>query len=346
MTRSVTHLQGKGSWMLFIVILFMLLAASTVITLAIGSAHISPSTITRIILSKFCCIERTWDPSMETIVFSVRMPRIISAVMVGGALGIAGCAMQGIFRNPMASPYVTGISSGAVFGASLIIALNLNRIWGTPAAFVFALSTSFLVYYLAMVKGKVPVGTLLLSGIAVSLFFSALITFTQYIAGERQLQEIMFWLMGGLWTGSWGKLAVIVPMIFIGGAGILCFGKDLNIMLSGEEQACSLGVDVDNVRKIILVMVSVVTTGAVAFFGTIGFVGLIIPHVMRFFTGPDHRVLLPASFLGGAIFLLCTDTLARTIIRPSELPVGIITAMIGVPFFIFLLRRRKKDLGF
>jgi len=254
--------------------------------------------------------------------------------------------MQGIFRNPMASPYVTGISSGAVFGASLIIALDLSRALMTPAAFIFALSTSFLVYYLAKVKGKVPVGTLLLSGIAVSLFFSALITFTQYIAGERQLQEMMFWLMGGLWTSNWGKMAVSVPLIILGGGGILCYGRDLNILLSGEEQACSLGVNVDNVRKIILIFVSIATTGAVAFFGIIGFVGLIIPHIMRIFAGPDHRVLLPASFLGGAIFLLWMDTLARTIIRPSELPVGIITAMVGVPFFIFLLRKRKKEIGF
>ena len=336
----------KSRWFMFMGILLAVLVVSMLLTLAVGSVAVSPSVILKIIFSKISDVDKSWDSCLETIVFNVRMPRILSAVIVGGALGIAGCAMQGIFRNPMASPYVTGISSGAGFGASLIIALDLSRTWMTPSAFVFALSTSFLVYYLAKVKGKVPVGTLLLSGISVSLFFSALITFSQYIAGERQLQEMMFWLMGGLWTSNWGKMAITVPLVFFGSIGILCFGRDLNILLSGEEQACSLGVDVDNVRKIILILVAIVTTGAVAFFGIIGFVGLIIPHIMRIFIGPDHRVLLPASFLGGAIFLLWTDTLARTIIRPSELPVGIITAMVGVPFFIFLLRKRKKELGF
>ncbi len=346
MNEKGTLSSKRGRWYAFLGLLLTVLMASMLLTLAVGSTVISPGVILKMIFSRIAEIDKTWDSCLETIIFSVRMPRILSAVIVGGALGIAGCAMQGIFRNPMASPYVTGISSGAVFGASLIIALNLSRAWMTPAAFIFALSTSFLVYYLAKVKGKVPVGTLLLSGIAVSLFFSALITFTQYIAGERQLQEMMFWLMGGLWTSNWEKMLVTVPLIILGGGGILCFGRDLNILLSGEEQACSLGVDVDNVRKIILILVSVVTTGAVAFFGIIGFVGLIIPHIMRIFIGPDHRVLLPASFLGGAIFLLWMDTLARTIIRPSELPVGIVTAMVGVPFFIFLLRKRKKELGF
>ncbi|HBC89795.1 MAG TPA: iron ABC transporter [Lentisphaeria bacterium] len=341
-----TAVSRTGGWYVFLGILLAVLLASMLLALAIGSTAIGPVLILKMISSEIAGIDKTWDSCLETIIFNVRMPRILLAVFVGGALGIAGCAMQGIFRNPMASPYVTGISSGAVFGASLIIALDLSRALMTPAAFIFALSTSFLVYYLAKVKGKVPVGTLLLSGIAVSLFFSALITFTQYIAGERQLQEMMFWLMGGLWTSNWGKMAVSVPLIILGGGGILCYGRDLNILLSGEEQACSLGVNVDNVRKIILIFVSIATTGAVAFFGIIGFVGLIIPHIMRIFAGPDHRVLLPASFLGGAIFLLWMDTLARTIIRPSELPVGIITAMVGVPFFIFLLRKRKKEIGF
>lgn len=336
----------KRKWFMFIGVLLGILAISMLVTLAIGAKTISPFLILKIIFAKIAGLDGTWDTYMESIIFDVRMPRILSSVLIGGALGIAGCAMQGIFRNPMASPYVTGISSGAVFGTSLIITLNWERIWMIPSAFAFALCTSFLVYYLAKIKGKITVGTLLLSGISVSLFFSALITFVQYIAGERQLQEIMFWLMGGLWTSNWSKMAITVPLISSGGIGIVCCSRDLNILLSGEEQARSLGVHVDSVRKTILILVSIVTTGAVAFFGIIGFVGLIIPHIMRIFIGPDHRVLLPASFLGGAIFLLWTDTLARTIIKPSELPVGIITALLGVPFFIFLLRKRKKEPGF
>ncbi|MCF6147874.1 MAG: iron chelate uptake ABC transporter family permease subunit [Candidatus Kuenenia sp.] len=330
---------------LILLIMGIVLVLSAVSALAIGTTQIPPCLIAKLIIFKIFGIRADWPGNYEVIIFNVRLPRIILSALVGAVLGIAGCAMQGLFRNPMASPYVTGIASSSAFGASLVIILGLGSAWIGPSAFLFSVSSAFLVYHLAKVKNTVPVGVLLLAGIAVSIFFSALVSFTQYVAGERELRQIVFWLMGGLWDGNWNKVFTVLPLAVFGSTGLLCFARDLNILLTGEEEAKNLGVDVENVRRIVLVLSSLVTATAVAACGIIGFVGLIIPHSMRILAGPDHRVLMPASFLGGAIFLVWTDTLARTIITPSELPVGIITAILGVPFFLILLRGRKKQLG-
>lgn len=330
---------------LIILILGIGLVLSVVFSLAVGLTKIPPGLIAKVFVSKVIGLRNDWPNYYETIIISVRLPRIILGALVGAVLGIAGCAMQGVFRNPMASPYVVGISSSSAFGASLVIILGLGSVWIGPCAFLFSVSCVFLVYHLAKVRGTVPVGTLLLAGIAVSIFFSALVSFTQYLAGERELRQIVFWLMGGLWEGDWNKVVTALPLAACGSIGLMYFGRDLNILLIGEEQAKNLGVDVENVRRVVLVLSSLITATAVAACGIIGFVGLIIPHIMRILVGPDHRVLMPASFLGGAIFLVWADTLARTIIAPSELPVGIITAILGVPFFLILLRGRKKQIG-
>ncbi|HDN97725.1 MAG TPA: iron ABC transporter permease [bacterium] len=327
-------------------ILFFGLLLTILFTLGIGTVHINRFLIARIIISKIFPVSHNWPSYFESILIGIRLPRILLAGLVGAGLSIAGCSMQGLFRNPMASPYVTGIASSAAFGASLAIILKIDTGWIAPLAFLFSVSTAFLVYFIAKVKGKLPVGTLLLSGIAISLFFSALVSFMQYIAGEKQLRQIVFWLMGGLWASNWKKVAVSLPLILSGSFGISFFSRDLNILLSGEEDALNLGVDVENVRKMVLVLASLITATCVAFCGVIGFVGLIVPHMMRLIVGPDHRILLPSSFLAGAIFLIWTDTLARKIIAPAELPVGVITALLGAPFFLFLLRSRKKQIGF
>lgn len=277
----------------------------------------------------------------ESIIISqIRLPRIILAALVGSALAVAGAAMQGLFKNPMADPYVIGISSGAAFGASIAIVVHLS----VPVfAFLFAAGTAFLVYNIAKKNGRVPVETLLLSGIAVAAFFSAMTSLVMYLAGE-DLHQIVFWLMGGLWGSDWGKVTVAAPFIFLGTIGIFVFSRDLNAMLLGEEHAQHLGIEVENVKKILLVLVSLITGIAVAVSGIIGFVGLIIPHIARLVVGPDHRILIPVSALIGAISLVWADTLARTIISPTELPVGIITAFFGAPFFIYLLRRKRGNI--
>jgi iron complex transport system permease protein len=291
---------------------------------------------------------KSWSPLHEVILIDVRLPRVLLGALVGSALAVSGTTMQALFRNPMASPYILGISSGAAFGASLAIVSGLSFGIGiytiSVMAFLFASLTVFLVYEIAKVQKRVPVKTLLLTGVAVGSLFSALTSFMQYIAGEK-LPRIVFWLMGGLWASSWSKVIVAFPPILLGIVVIFLFTRDLNLMLMGEETALDLGVEVEKLKKVLLIFASLATGVAVSVCGTIGFVGLIIPHVMRILVGPDHRVLLPSSCLVGAMFLIWVDTLARTIIEPTEIPVGIITALFGVPFFLYLLRKRKRITG-
>ncbi|MFH1260226.1 MAG: iron chelate uptake ABC transporter family permease subunit [Elusimicrobiota bacterium] len=331
---------------LLLALLGLGLLMTFLIALTIGPVQIKIWTVVQILCSKIIKITPVWPDNFQEIILNVRLPRIFLGLLVGCALSISGCSMQALFRNPMASPYVCGVSSGGAFGASLVIILKASQSWIMPVAFFFSLLTIFIVYYVAKTGRKVSSETLLLSGIALSLFFSAATSFLQYAAEEGELRQIVFWLMGGLWASSWSKVKIVIPVIFSGTIGLLFFYKELNILLLGEEQAQDIGVNVEKTRKIILVLTAFVTAGAVAACGVIGFVGLIIPHIMRILIGPDHRFLLPASCLGGSIFLVWVDTFARTLISPTELPVGIITAMIGVPFFLFLLRKRKKLSGF
>jgi iron complex transport system permease protein len=294
-------------------------------------------------------MRHSWPPVFESIIIYARLPRVIMSALVGLALSTSGAVLQGLFRNPLADPYVLGISSGAAFGASLAI-LGVGYGFGLGMyslpifAFLFATLTVFLVYNIARVHQKVLVETALLAGIAVGAFFNAMVAFSQFIAGER-LEEIVFWIMGGLSATQWNQVVIAIPPIMLGTFLILLFSRDLNAMLSGEEVALSLGVNVETVKKTLLFLTSLVVATAVSVSGIIGFVGLIIPHIMRDIVGPDHRILLPSSCLAGAIFLIWADTLARVIISPAELPVGIITACIGAPFFIYLLRKRKRMMG-
>ncbi|GAB6147133.1 FecCD family ABC transporter permease [Desulfocicer niacini] len=315
-------------------------------TLMMGAVHIDVITVAKVLLSNLMNIPQTWPDYYRDIVVNVRLPRVLLGTLVGCALSVSGCSMQALFKNPMASPFVCGVASGGAFGAALVIVLHGSHALIMPVAFVFSLLTVFTVYSVAKVGRNISSESLLLSGIALSLFFSAATSFLQYVAEENQLREIVFWLMGGLWAGSWEKVMIVVPPIGIGSLCLFCYYKELNILLLGDDQARDLGVNVSRTRKIVLVMTAFVTAGAVAVCGVIGFIGLIIPHVMRFLVGPNHQYLLPASCLSGAIFLVWVDTCSRSIVYPTELPVGIITAMVGVPFFLFLLRNKKKASGF
>jgi len=340
---SSKRFRPKGA---IIFALFVLLVLSIAASLGIGTLKVSFGMILRVLLSPLGIVSGGIPETTKVIIVDVRLPRIILAVFVGAGLSVSGCAMQGLFRNPMASPFVTGIASAGAFGAALVVITGLGTFWITPVAFFISLSTAFFVYYLAKTKTSVPVETLLLAGVAMSLLFSALVSFLQYIANERELREIVLWLMGRLWEANWEKVGISSPLIFIGTISLMLLSRQLNLMLMGDKAAIDLGVEVETLRKIVLVLVSFITSAAVAVTGIIGFVGLIIPHIMRMAIGPDHKFLLPASSLAGAIFLLWTDTLARTVLSPTELPVGIITAILGVPFFLFLLKRRKRLLGF
>ncbi len=324
------------------VLLFFVIIGAT----AVGPVSISSITVAKILLSKLPLMDNlfshSWSSVEESIILQIRLPRIILGALVGSALAVAGAAMQGLFKNPMADPYVIGISSGAALGATLAVVLGVQGIFSMPLlAFMGALSSAFLVYSIARVDGQMQMETVLLSGIAVAIFFSAIASFFMYVAGEN-LHQIVFWLMGGLWASGWDRVGVSFAPIFIGILGIYLFARDLNVLQLGEESAVHLGIEIEQVKRILLALSSLIAGIAVSVSGIIGFVGLIIPHMVRIMTGPDHRILIPASALVGAIFLILADSVARTIISPAELPVGIITAFFGAPFFVYLLRRKGR----
>lgn len=318
---------------------------------AIGSANISAIDSFRIISSKIPILRNYIDISHitkphQTIIWSIRLPRVLLGVLVGASLSMAGAAFQGMFKNPMADPYVIGISSGAALGASIAIILRVNiKILNISAismfAFIGAIIAVFIVYNIARIKNKVPVTTLLLAGIAVGQFFTAIMSLIM-VFYSKDMAKIIYWTMGGLAGKGWDPLLqisipTILSMIFIN-----FFARDLNILLTGEESAQSLGVNVEKTKVYILVLGTFMTAMVVSVSGIIGFVGLIIPHIIRILIGPDHRILLPASALAGGIFIIFADTIARTVISPIEIPVGIITALFGGPFFIYLLKKSKK----
>ncbi len=338
------HSGKRRRWVLTMAVLLTGLVLTFIAALSVGPWDIPVATVFRILFH----LPGDWPDSHEAIVMEVRLPRVILGALVGSALAAAGCAMQGLFKNPMASPYVLGISSGAAFGATLAMVMGISLMSGVLAvpfmAFAFALLTVFVVYHIAKVGRTVPTETLLLAGIATGAFFTAQVSLMKYLAGD-ELRSIVFWMMGGLWAAGWDDVRVALPLVVLGVGALMFFSRDLNIMLLGEEDALNLGVDVEFTKKAVLIFATLATAAAVSVSGIIGFVGLIIPHIMRLVVGPDHRILLPSSCLVGAMFLIWTDTLARTVIQPTELPVGIITASIGAPFFLYLLRKRKKVVG-
>ncbi|WP_430884188.1 FecCD family ABC transporter permease [Fusibacter sp. JL216-2] len=291
----------------------------------------------------------TLDKSMDLIVWKIRMPRILLAVIIGMALAGSGVVFQAVFQNPMADPYVLGISSGAAFGAACVIVTGLvitvpffSTI--TIGAFAGAMTSSLVVWQISKVGGKTQVMTLLLSGIALNFLLSSAISMLM-VFNREQVERIVFWTMGSVATASWTKVGLMLVPVLLGLVIFMIFARDLNIMLMGEDVAESLGVNVEKLRVILLLVASAVTASAVSMSGVIGFVGLIVPHAVRLFVGPDHRKLIPLSVLTGGIFLLVADTIARTMFAPSEIPIGVMTAFIGAPYFIFLLQNSKGKLA-
>lgn len=283
---------------------------------------------------------------IHTIFWDVRIPRVLLAGLVGGALACAGTAMQAVFRNPMADPFIVGVSTGASLGAVVagLTGLASTAVIGafvSPGlAFTTAIMTVFLVYWLGVVRGKVHADTLLLSGVAVAAFLGAVVSFMIYFA-RQEYHRIIFWLLGSLALASWPAVAVLGVAVAVGFTVVFLYGRDLNALLLGEETAHNLGTDPERLKTTMLLMAAIMTAAAVAFTGVIGFVGLIVPHMVRLVVGADHRILTPAATLTGAIFLIGADSIARTAIAPTELPVGIITAICGGPFFLYLLRRSR-----
>ncbi|MBU7036501.1 MAG: iron chelate uptake ABC transporter family permease subunit [Theionarchaea archaeon] len=321
--------------------LLLILLITVLVSIALGSIRINVITIMRIFFDT-----HYYNAAQEAIILKIRLPRVLLAMMVGGCLGTSGCIMQGLFRNPMADPFILGVSSGAGVGAAVAIVsgLALTSIYFVPLlAFFFSTITICAVYTIAQTNGTMSVETLLLSGIAMSTFLSAVLSFLIYVS-EKWLHSLYFWLMGGFGTASWTYVFLLLP--FTGGGIMvsLLFSRDLNAILLGEETAQHLGVEVDAVKRVLVVMTSLMTGAAVSVSGIIGFVGLVVPHMVRIIVGPDHRILLPSSAVLGGIFMIWADNVARTVISPSELPVGVVTAFFGAPFFIYLLRKKRGDM--
>jgi len=284
---------------------------------------------------------------LDFTIIKLRLFRILLAVIAGASLATSGVIFQGLLRNPLADPYLLGVSSGASFGAVLSLTLGLGSLrFGIELlpvfAFIGGLSTVILVYNLSRTKDKVPVQTLLLAGVVVGAVFSSLVMFLVAISRANQLHSIIWWLLGSLEIIDKRQLIGISLVSIFGIAITLYYSRQLNILSLGDESAIHLGVNVELMKKIFFVVASLLATSTVAVCGIIGFVGLIIPHIMRLIVGPDHRVLIPACVFSGAIFLVGCDILARNLLTPAELPIGVITALCGGPFFIFLLRKKRK----
>ena len=282
----------------------------------------------------------------SNILMNLRLPRILLACAVGAALSISGAVMQCLFRNPLAEPYILGVSSGAAVGVSLGLIWGLTSLLSTPIlAFSGALITVAAVYGIAQVRGRIKTDTLLLAGVAIASFLSAVSFYMLYAAGkDRDL--IISWIMGSFALTTIDEVLITTFVLAMGGLVVFLFARDMNVMLMGEETAKQLGVDADTVKIIVLVTASILAAIAVAFVGIVGFVGLIIPHIVRMTLGPDNRILIPASAFAGGTFLIWMDVLARTVAGGQEIPIGIITAFCGAPFFIYLLRSRKTGYAY
>jgi iron complex transport system permease protein len=319
---------------------FFLLVIALLFSLAIGSIFISPAELWNTLLGRGSDIS-------TSILWRIRLPRTVLIALTGAALGGSGATYQGLFRNPLADPFLIGVASGAGLGA--VIAMSVKwpySFWGLlaipMAAFVAALLTVFIVYTLARVGQTVPTTNLILAGVAFSSFATSLTSFLM-IRSTSEVRRALGWLLGGASLGGWTAILAITPYLVIGLGILILSSHSLNLLQFGDEQAQQLGLNVGRTKRILLTASSLATAAAVAFSGIIGFIGLIVPHVMRLWFGPDYRRLLPLSILGGAIALLVSDVIARVVIAPQEIPVGIITSLAGAPFFLWILRRSKNQ---
>ena len=335
---------------LFLSLSCVVLLALMVYAVTLGSVYIEPELILRSILEwiKYGMDGVTCDDSIRFIIFEVRLPRIILAVLTGSLLSMAGAVYQAIFQNPMADPYVIGISSGAAFGATIaIIFLPPMMLLGNSivslAAFLSAILTSILVYFISKTKRGVDTFSLLLTGVVISTVLSSFISLIM-LAHQDEAMKIMTWTMGSFNAKSWNHVITILIPTVIGIFFTIYHGKDLNVLVMGEEEAMTMGLDTKRLKRNMLLICALLTSIAVSVSGIIGFVGLIVPHFIRLIFGSEHKFLLKASFVFGAIFMLLSDTIARSLISGFEVPVGIITSLIGGPLFLILLVRYRRNL--
>jgi iron complex transport system permease protein len=333
---SVVSISG----LILLCVIFALLA------LTVGSVVVPFKTVWQILISHLPLvnIHIGWPATTDMIITGIRLPRILMAGIVGAALGTAGATYQGLFRNPLADPYLIGVAQGAALGAVIgfILPWTFGGNYLIPImAFAGAVIAVSVVYLISRVGKTVPMTTLILAGVAIGALLMSVTDYLTLLSADK-VRPILQWFMGNLSGSTWDQLRIVSPYVLVGLVVIFIFARPLNVMQLDEEQAQQLGANVERTKIILLGASTLITAAAVCFVGTIGFVGIIVPHIVRLIWGPDHRLLLPLSAISGAILLILADTASRTLMAPSEIPVGVITAFLGAPFFLFLLRRTKK----
>ncbi len=332
------------------VVLGIGLLAATLVALSTGPVAIPFTDTLSALLDWAGFGESSASNTQQAVIENIRIPRVLLALGAGAGLGVAGVTMQGLFRNPLADPGIIGVSAGGALGAVIAIAAGLaatSTLFLPLFAFIGAGAATVIVFMVGIAAGgRVSMASLLLAGVAVSSFFGAITSAVIILTADLEAQrQMVFWLAGGIEGARWESVRIVLPIVLVGIAVLIAFARDLNLLLVGEDEARSLGVRVGLVRGVLLGIAALLTGTAVAFTGTIAFVGLVVPHSIRLIIGPDHRALLPLSALGGGLFLLIADTLARNVASPVEIRVGIITALTGAPFFLFLLIRQRTRTG-
>lgn len=329
-----------------------LLVIVILLAVGIGAVPIRPEQVAAILLKQIGVhIPVTFEARQESVLMVIRLPRVVAGLLIGASLAVAGASIQGLFRNPLADPGLIGISSGSALAAALMIVLG-NRLfggfiavfgdWALPvAAFAGGFMTTLLIYRLATLGGRTSVMTMLLAGIAINALCGACIGLLTFIATDDQLRDLTFWSLGSLGRANWSAIGAMLPFTLIALLPLPFLARSLNALLLGEAEAGHLGINVERIKVLVVVLVALAVGAGVAVAGMIGFVGLVVPHLIRLTLGPDHRTLLPASALLGASLLLAADLLARTIAVPAEVPIGIVTALVGGPFFLWLLLRDR-----
>lgn len=339
--------KNRIAWSVFLGAILLLTVGLSV---SWGSTGVSAGTVWKIVLIRLPGLSERlaadWPPAAEVIVWQIRLPRIVLAALVGAALAVAGVIFQGVLYNPLAEPYILGVSAGAALGAVLVIFLGAEYSWvgrwTLPlVAFVGGMVTLFIVFGIARHDAERPMEMLILAGVIVQAFFGAVLSLLIALSHE-QLQQIIYWMMGSVALSDWREAWAIIPYLLVGLAVAVFYSRELNILGLGERTARHTGVNVQRTRTVLLIVASLLTGAAVAIAGMIGFVGLVVPHMLRLVVGSDHRVLVPLSAVAGSVFLIWADTFARMILAPRELPIGVLTACIGAPLFAYLLRRHVR----
>ncbi len=333
--------------------LLALLALTAVVAATIGAAGIPLGRLAAalgVVDGDPARIDRDW-----LVLWSIRLPRIALAVVIGGLLGLAGAIMQGLFRNPLADPALVGVSSGAALAAASTIVVGDRYLAAAGvklpiealplAAFVGALVATMILYRIATREGRTSIAMFLLGGLAIAALANAGVGLLIFLADDRQLRDISFWMLGSLGGATWAKVVAIAPFLAVAALAVPIIARGLDLLVLGESEAFHGGIEVERLKRISIVLVAAATGAAVSVAGVIGFVGIVVPHLLRLLVGPSHRLLLPAVALLGASLLVAADTFARTLAAPAELPIGIVTAVIGAPFFLYLLLRQRSLLG-